>query len=55
MPSSPPHRPGSLISRGLKPVMGLVLVLLMLLGGPVDPAAASFESVGMKITCRARV
>ena len=38
----PPHRPGYLISSGLKSVIGLVFVLLMLLGGPVGPAAASF-------------
>jgi uncharacterized protein YjbI with pentapeptide repeats len=42
MPSFPPHRPGFLISRGLQPVIGLVFVLLMLLGGPIGPAAASF-------------
>jgi hypothetical protein len=42
MPPVPRHRPGALISRGLQPVIGLVFVLLMLLGGPIGPAAASF-------------
>ena len=49
MPPFPPHRPGSLISRGLQPVIGLVFVLLMLLGG-VGPAASFADRVDYTLT-----